>query len=127
MSASTTTVDCSALYHGTLTWVPQRAIFLTRAGSHAYGLATPESDLDLRAGYTFSGYAVAQLKRIKTHRRWLIHPPTHKPTRQEAHALEAVAERSPLPPVPDSQKLDALCIAMVEEALGSAYLAPYDL
>lgn len=29
-------------------WVPQRTILLTRAGSHAYGLATPESDLDLR-------------------------------------------------------------------------------
>lgn len=324
MSASTTTVDWSAFYHGTLTWVPQRTIFLTRAGSQAYGMATPESDLDLRgvaippkeyflgfaqrfeqaesadpdlviydirkffhlaaagnpsiiellwtaaedhllvtplgerllesrsrflsrkAKHTFSGYAVAQLKRIKTHRRWLTHPPTHKPMRaefglpktsvlstdilgaieaveqeaaqdlaafpahvmdlyrrerayqnalrewqqyehwkahrnpkraaleakmgfdgkhaahlvrlmrmcreiletgavivkrpdreellairdgawsyeqlvqwseQEDHALEEVAKRSPLPPAPDSQKLDALCMAMVEEAL----------
>jgi hypothetical protein len=32
---------------------------------------------------TFSGYAAAQLKRINTHRRWLVHPPTHKPTRAE--------------------------------------------
>ena len=48
MSTQTATVDWSALYHGALTWVPQRTIFLTRAGSHAYGLATPESDLDLR-------------------------------------------------------------------------------
>lgn len=325
MSASTATVDWSTLYHGSLTWVPTNTIFLTRAGSHAYGLATPESDLDLRgiaippkeyflgfwhcfeqaestnpdlviydirkffhlaaacnpsiiellwteaedhllvtplgrrliehrslflsrkAKHTFSGYAAAQLKRIKTHRRWLIHPPTHKPTRaefglpetsmlsadilgaiemveqkaaqdlaafpayvmdlyrrerayrnalrewqqyehwkahrnpkraaleakmgfdgkhaahlvrlmrmcreiletgtvivkrpdrdellairdgawsyeqlvqwseQEDHALEEVARHSPLPPAPDSQKLDALCIAMVEEALG---------
>lgn len=153
--------DWAALYRGNLPWIPARTIFLTRAGSHAYGLATPESDLDLRgvaippseyflgfaqrfeqadatdpdlviydirkffqlaaacnpsilellwtagedhlvitplgqrllehralflsrrARHTFSGYAVAQLKRINTHRRWLVTPPTHKPTRAE--------------------------------------------
>lgn len=32
---------------------------------------------------TFSGYATAQLKRIKSHRNWLLEPPTHKPTREE--------------------------------------------
>jgi predicted nucleotidyltransferase len=161
MSANQTQLNWSTLYRGNLSWAPQRTIFLTRAGSHAYGLATPESDLDLRGvvippkeyflGFarhfeqaescepdlvlydirkffvlaaacnpsiiellwtdaedhllvvslgrrlpdhrslflsrrvrrTFSGYAVAQLKRIKTHRRWLIQPPTHKPTRAE--------------------------------------------
>lgn len=158
---STTTLDCSLLYHGNLTWLPTHTIFLTRAGSHAYGLATPESDLDVRGvaippqeyflGFThrfeqaeatnpdliiydirkffllatagnpsivellwteeedhlllttlgqrllaqrclflsrkvkqtFSGYATAQLKRLKTHRRWLLEPRTHKPTRPE--------------------------------------------
>lgn len=30
---------------------------------------------------TFSGYAISQLKRIKTHRRWLLDPPTESPTR----------------------------------------------
>jgi predicted nucleotidyltransferase len=34
----------------------------------------------------FSGYAVSQLKRINTHRRWLLSPPTHQPTREE-HGL----------------------------------------
>src|SRR5262245_20013011 len=48
MSSSQPAITWSALYRGNLTWVPQRTIFLTRAGSHAYGLATPESDLDLR-------------------------------------------------------------------------------
>jgi predicted nucleotidyltransferase len=154
-------IDWPAIYHGHVTWASTNTIFLTRAGSHAYGLATPESDLDLRGivipptnyflGFaqrfeqtestdpdlvlydirkfftlatagnpsilellwtaeedhlfvsplgrrvlehralflsrrvqrTFSGYAAAQLQRIKTHRRWLIHPPTHKPTRAE--------------------------------------------
>lgn len=34
----------------------------------------------------FSGYAVSQLKRVHTHRRWLMNPPDHEPTRAE-HGL----------------------------------------
>jgi predicted nucleotidyltransferase len=36
-----------------------------------------------KAMHTFSGYANQQLKRIKTHRRWLMNPPEGKPTRAE--------------------------------------------
>jgi len=36
-----------------------------------------------KAMHTFSGYANQQLKRIKTHRRWLMNPPSGKPTRAE--------------------------------------------
>ncbi|WP_428261116.1 DNA polymerase beta superfamily protein [Haliangium sp.] len=32
---------------------------------------------------TFLGYAMAQLKKIKTHRSWLLHPPTRKPARED--------------------------------------------
>lgn len=32
---------------------------------------------------TFHGYAIAQLRRIKTHRSWLLHPPTTKPSRRD--------------------------------------------
>lgn len=32
---------------------------------------------------TFHGYAMAQLKKIKTHRSWLLEPPKNKPTREE--------------------------------------------
>lgn len=39
--------------------------------------------LSAKARHTFSGYATAQLKRIETHRRWLIDPPDHEPTRAE--------------------------------------------
>lgn len=39
--------------------------------------------LSKRAKHTFSGYAMSQLKRIKTHRGWLLNPPTHEPTREE--------------------------------------------
>lgn len=155
-----------SMYRGNLAWLPTRTIYITRHGSHAYGLNTPESDLDLRgiaippkeyflgflkrfeqaeskdpdltihdirkffalaadcnpniiemlwsdeedhllvtpvgkklldaralflsrkAKSTFSGYAIAQLKRIKTHRKWLLDPPTHKPIREEFQLLE---------------------------------------
>lgn len=36
-----------------------------------------------RAKYSFSGYAFSQLKRIKTHRNWILNPKKRKPTRQE--------------------------------------------
>jgi predicted nucleotidyltransferase len=36
-----------------------------------------------KAMHTFSGYAFSQIKRIKSHRQWLLRPPTHKPTRTE--------------------------------------------
>jgi uncharacterized protein len=32
---------------------------------------------------TYLGYAMAQLKKINTHRSWLLHPPSRKPTREE--------------------------------------------
>lgn len=32
---------------------------------------------------SFCGYAVSQLNRAKRHRRWLLSPPSHKPTREE--------------------------------------------
>jgi len=39
--------------------------------------------LSTKARHTFSGYAIAQLRRIRTHRAWLLNPPDHEPTRQE--------------------------------------------
>lgn len=35
------------------------------------------------ARFRFSGYAFSQLKRIKTHRRWLLDPPKRKPERAD--------------------------------------------
>src|SRR5690606_10609838 len=32
---------------------------------------------------TFLGYAHAQLKKIRTHRAWLLNPPTRQPTRTD--------------------------------------------
>jgi len=39
--------------------------------------------LSRKARHTFSGYAVAQLKRIETHRRWLLHPSVAPPERSD--------------------------------------------
>lgn len=39
--------------------------------------------LSRKAKHTFSGYAAAQLKRIRTHHRWLLNPPAAPPTRAE--------------------------------------------
>jgi len=39
--------------------------------------------LSKRCRYTFSGYAIAQLQRIKMHRKYLLNPPTHKPSRED--------------------------------------------
>lgn len=39
--------------------------------------------LSKKARWTFAGYAHAQLKRIKTHRAWLLNPPKQPPTREE--------------------------------------------
>lgn len=39
--------------------------------------------LSARVRYTYSGYAVAQLRRIETHRKWLLNPVSHDPTRME--------------------------------------------
>lgn len=44
--------------------------------------------LSKKAKFTFSGYAISQLKRIETHRRWLLNPPTHQPMRGEFNLLE---------------------------------------
>jgi hypothetical protein len=39
--------------------------------------------LSAKAYWSFAGYSASQMKRIKLHRRYLLNPPTHKPTRQE--------------------------------------------
>lgn len=38
--------------------------------------------LSKKARHTFSGYAYSQLKRIKTHRNWLLNPPKEPPARK---------------------------------------------
>ena len=35
-------------YTGNLKWLPERTLFITRHGSHAYGTSLPTSDIDIR-------------------------------------------------------------------------------
>lgn len=46
--------------------------------------------LSLKARYTFAGFAHSQLKRIKTHRNWLLNPPKEPPSRKEFGLSETV-------------------------------------
>lgn len=39
--------------------------------------------LSKKIKFTFMGYSVAQLKRIKTHKRWIMNPPKSPPTRKD--------------------------------------------
>ena len=60
---------------------PAQIVKTTPAG--LYLVENRRKFLSQRAGKTFTGYAMSQLKRIETHRRWLMNPPTHAPTRKE--------------------------------------------
>jgi hypothetical protein len=44
--------------------------------------------LSKKCRFTFGGYAFSQLKRIQTHRKYLLNPPTHAPTREEFNLPE---------------------------------------
>lgn len=44
-------------------------------------LAHKDDFLSKKIKFTFMGYSVAQLKRIKTHKRWIMNPPKAPPTR----------------------------------------------
>lgn len=56
-------------------------------------LAARDLFLSKKVRHTFSGYAMSQLKRIETHRRWLLDPPTAPPVRQDF----GLPERTVLP------------------------------
>lgn len=65
-----------------LLWTrPEHHLVLTPPGERL--LAERDRFLSRRVADRFGGYAMAQLKRIRTHRAWLLTPPTHPPTRDE--------------------------------------------
>lgn len=39
--------------------------------------------LSKKVKHTFSGYSIAQLKKLKSHRTWFLNPPSNKPSRQQ--------------------------------------------
>lgn len=46
-------------------------------------LDNKDAFLSKKIKHTFLGYSVSQLKRIKTHKRWIMNPPKTPPTRKE--------------------------------------------
>jgi len=63
-----------------LIWAPEDCIRVcTKAGRRILDART--TFLSRRVSDSFGNYAVSQLKRIKTHRRWLLSPPKVEPVR----------------------------------------------
>ncbi|PKL49043.1 MAG: hypothetical protein CVV42_07715 [Candidatus Riflebacteria bacterium HGW-Riflebacteria-2] len=62
-------------------WAPESCIRVCTAAAEKL-LAAREKFLSLRVADSFGKYALSQLKRIKTHRRWLLQPPTSQPQRK---------------------------------------------
>jgi predicted nucleotidyltransferase len=60
---------------------PSDHVVVTPGGARL--LAERDAFLSRRVAESFGGYALAQLKRIRTHRRWLLSPPERPPTRAE--------------------------------------------
>jgi uncharacterized protein len=59
-----------------LLWLPEYP-FLTPVGEKL--IQQRHIFLSKKVKYTFSGYAFAQIKKIESHRKWLLNPPTKKP------------------------------------------------
>lgn len=75
-------------------------ILFTDAADHVFVSPEGQTMLDRRheflsrlAGDSFGRYGLAQLRRIRTHRRWLLSPPAAKPERAEF----GLPERSTIP------------------------------
>ncbi|WP_413172745.1 DNA polymerase beta superfamily protein [Anabaena azotica] len=59
-----------------LLWLPTYPI-LTEVGQHL--INHRQLFLSKKVKHTYSGYAFAQIKKMETHRKWLLNPPTKKP------------------------------------------------
>lgn len=65
-----------------LMWTPPAChVHMTAAGERLLG--ERERFLSLRVKDSFSGYAMSQLGRIKTHRKWVMNPPKREPVRAD--------------------------------------------
>lgn len=63
-------------------WVDPTDVFIS---TPAWGDVLAQRDLFLsrKVRHTFSGYAISQLRRIRTHRKWLLDPPKAPPVRAD--------------------------------------------
>jgi predicted nucleotidyltransferase len=81
--------DCNPNIIETLFTDPSDHLGVTPLGEKL--LAARDLFLSRRARYTFSGYAMAQMRRLETHYRWVKSPPP-VPPRREDFGLAALSE-----------------------------------
>lgn len=79
-------IDCNPAIIEVLHTDPSDHFIVSPIGEEI--LAHKDDFLSKKIKFTFAGYAVAQLKRIKTHKKWIVSPPTHLPTRAEYNLPE---------------------------------------
>ena len=96
-----------------LLWTPPAChVHMTPAGERL--LAARDRFLSLRVKDSFSGYAMSQLGRIKTHRKWVMNPPKRAPARPDFG-------------LPDRAQISRDQLGAVEAMLGDGRLEPVDL
>jgi len=69
-------------------------IFVTDIGQEI--LENKNIFLSKKIKHTFSGYAVSQLNRIKSHKKYLLNPPKFKPTRKDFGLSESLSKEDQL-------------------------------
>ena len=62
--------------------------FLTNVGQHL--INHRHLFLSKKVKHTYSGYAFAQIKKMETHRKWLLNPPTKKPLPADFDIMDEV-------------------------------------
>ncbi len=96
-----------------LLWTPPAChLHMTPAGEQL--LACREQFLSLRVKDSFCGYAMSQLGRIRTHRKWVLHPPAGEPQRRDFG-------------LPDRQQVSRDQLGAAEAMLADERLSPADL
>lgn len=75
-----------------LLWLPEGCMRWTSPGWERL-VAIRSAFLSTKAKHTYSGYAFAQWRKIRSHRSWLLDPPKAQPTRADF----GLPEMSPLP------------------------------
>jgi predicted nucleotidyltransferase len=73
--------DCNPNIIEVLHTDPSDHLVVTPIGQRI--LDNKDAFLSKKIKHTFLGYSVSQLKRIKTHKRWIMNPPAAPPTRTE--------------------------------------------
>jgi predicted nucleotidyltransferase len=73
--------DCNPNIIEVLWTDPSDYRYVSEAGQKL--LDNRDKFLSKKAKFTFSGYAISQLKRIKSHREWLLNPPEALPERKD--------------------------------------------